>query len=260
MGYKNIMVDIEGARATITLNRPEALNALNQELLTELETALRSIGGDSEVRVVILTGKGRAFCAGADMKSLESMENPQQMREHLCQIYKVHDLLESLGQPVIAALNGLTLAGGLELAMACDLIVASEEARIGDQHARYGLIPGGGATQRLPRRIGINRAKELLFTGKWITAIEAERIGLVNQVVPHENLYEAAAEMASSLAALSPAANKNIKQLVNKGMQIDLESALKLEFEAEMEHMSGSDAREGLAAFKEKRKPKFGGR
>ena len=259
--YKNILLQVEGAKATITLNRPEVLNALDWTTLSELEAALKGIEEDSQIRVVIIAAAGRAFCTGADLSYLKTTRNnPLEMSDFLHLACRVHNLIESLSKPVIAAVNGLALAGGLEMTLACDIVIASETARLGDQHANYGIIPGGGGTQRLPRIIGIRRAKELLLTGKWITATEAERIGLINQVVPPDKLSEAANELADKLASLSPVASRAMKELVNQGIQIDLNAALELEIGAVFKHSFTEDFREGLAAFKEKREPKFSGK
>ncbi len=188
MNYKNILVQIDGAKATITLNRPEVLNALNWDLLSEMEASLRSLEENNQIRVIIITGAGRAFSAGADLSHVKNiLDQPLALVDFLHLAHRVHNFIEKMSKPVIAAINGLALAGGLELAISCDVIIASETARIGDQHANFGLIPGGGGTQRLPRLIGIRRAKELMFTGKWLTPAEAERIGLINQVVPADS-------------------------------------------------------------------------
>jgi enoyl-CoA hydratase/carnithine racemase len=161
---------------------------------------------------------------------------------------------------VIAAINGFALAGGLELVEACDIAIASQEARLGDQHANFGLMPGGGGTQRLPRLVGVRKAKELLFSGDWVSPQEAERIGLVNRVVPAEKLEEAVDEMAKKLAEKSPLATKAMKAAVNRGMQTDLATALELEIGTILHHFTSEDVIEGINAFEEKRKPVFKGK
>ena len=174
--------------------------------------------------------------------------------------HTICNTIENLSKPVIAAINGLALAGGLEIVECCDIAIASEEARLGDQHANYGLVPGGGSTQRLPRLIGIRKAKELLLTGDWISAKEAEAIGLVNKAVPANKLEEVVNELATKLAERSPMASKAIKFLVNRGMQTDLATALELEKGAVAHHSTSEDVAEGMRAFMEKRKPVFKGR
>ena len=190
------------------------------------------------------------------------LDNPPAMREFLELWRRVYDSIQELGKPVIASINGLALAGGLELVTACDLAIASEEAQLGDQHAAVGLIPGGGNSQRLPRLIGVRKAKELLFTGDWISAKEAERIGLINRAVPADKLEETVNELSRKLAVeRSPVAAKVNKSLVNQGIQVNLSAALDLEPGAAVHHFTSSeDAKEGVAAFTEKRKPVFKGR
>ena len=213
------------------------------------------------MRVVVITGSGRAFCAGADLKYIkELLGNPQKMAEFGQLFHETYGMIENLSKPVIAAINGLALAGGIELLEACDIVIASEEVRIGDQHANFGLVPGGGGTQRLPRLIGIRKAKELLLTGDWVSGKEAEAIGLVNKAVPADKLEEAVNEMATKLAERSPMASKTIKFLVNRGMQTDLATGLELEKGALASHSATEDMAEGVAAFLEKRKPVFKGR
>lgn len=222
---------------------------------------MKEIEKDDRIRVAIITGAGRAFCAGADLSYVKNLfESSQEILEFLKLAHRVHNFVENLGKPVIAALNGLTLAGGLELAMSCDIVVAAETARLGDQHANYGIIPGGGGSQRLPRIVGVKRAKEMLLTGNWITAAEGEKYGLVNHVVPPEKLMETAHEIADKLARVSPVASRNMKYLVNKGMQVDLYSGLEMEIGVAFQHFFSEDYREGITAFKEKRQPEFKGK
>ncbi len=221
MTYNKIILEKKNGIAKITLNRPEALNALDEELLSELMAALDDVEKDDSVNVVILTGAGRAFSAGRDLAGvLEGREWVGGAR------YKA---LEDLSKPVIAAVNGYCFTGSFELAMCADIIIASENAVFGDTHARFGIIAGGGQTQRLPRQIGPKKAKELLFTCDTISASEAERIGIVNKVVPPERLEEAAMEMAGKILKNVPEAVRTIKSLVNKGMKTDLETGLKME-------------------------------
>lgn len=225
MAYKKIILEKKGAVAKITLNRPEVLNALDEELMSELVAALDEIDKDDSLRVVILTGAGRAFSAGRDMKQILGERRRKSGRSS-------YEALANLSKPVIAAVNGYCFTGAFEMAMCADIIIASENAVFCDTHARYGLIPGGGQTQRLPREIGSKKAKELMFTSDRISASEAERIGIVNRVVPPEKLEEAAVEMAEKIANNDLKSLRVMKSLVNKGMQKDLETGLKMEMEA----------------------------
>lgn len=223
MTYNKIILEKKNGIAKITLNKPQSLNAVDEELLSELVAALDDIEKDASVNVVILTGAGRAFSAGRDLKGvLEGREWAGGAR---------YRALEDLSKPVIAAVNGHCFTGSFELVMCADIIIASENAVFGDTHARFGITPGGGQTQRLPRQIGAKKAKELLFTCDTISASEAERIGIVNKVVPPEKLEEAATEMAEKILKNIPAAVRAIKSLVNRGMKTDLETGLKMEAE-----------------------------
>ena len=261
MTFKNIILEKKDRIARIILNRPDALNALDQETYTELYEATVDIEKDDSIRVVIITGKGRAFCAGADLKSISSLVgHTYKMLAFIEGCHRTYNAVENLSKPVIAAVNGMALAGGLELVEACDIVIVADTAKLADQHANYGLVAGGGGTQRLPRQISFRKAKELLLTGDWISAQEAERLGLVNKVVPADELEKAAEEMAQKLAKKSPMASKCIKNLVNKGMQADLYTGLQLETTGAAAHFTTEDFREGLSAFGERREPDFKGR
>jgi enoyl-CoA hydratase/carnithine racemase len=221
MAYKKIILEKKDSIAKVTLNRPQAMNALDEEMLAEMVAAFQDIDADNSVNVVILTGAGRAFSAGRDLKGvLEGRERVGGSR------YKV---LEDISKPVIAAINGPCFTGAFELAMCADIVIAAENAVFGDTHARFGIIPGGGQTQRLPRQIGQKKAKELLFTCETISAKEAERIGIVNKVVPAEQLEQAAMEMARKILRNIPEAISTIKSLINRGLKGDLETGLKME-------------------------------
>ena len=221
MVYKKIILDKKDGIAKVTLNRPQAMNALDEEMLSEMAVAFRDIDADESVNVAILTGAGRAFSAGRDLRGvLEGREWVGGSR------YRV---LEDIGKPVIAAINGPCFTGAFELAMCADIVIASENAVFGDTHARFGIIPGGGQTQRLPRQIGAKKAKELLFTCEPISATEALRIGIVNKVVPAEQLDEAAMETARKILRNIPQAIRTIKALINRGLMADLESGLAME-------------------------------
>lgn len=251
MEFTNIIFEKKDGVAKITLNRPKALNALDGPTTSEIEEAIKDIEKDDSVKVVVITGSGRAFCAGADLSYiLDRLDKPEELAKYLQGFRKFCDAIENLNKPVIASINGFALAGGLELVNACDLAIASEEARIGDQHATFGLIPGGGNSQRLPRLIGIRKAKELMYTGEWVSPQEAERLGLVNKVVPADKLEEATNEMAQKLVERSGAATAAIKALVNRGMQTDLATGLDLEAGASLHHFNTKDCKEGIEAFK----------
>ncbi len=224
MSYKKIILEKKGAIARIILNRPEVMNAMDRELISELADALADVDKDDEIRVAILTGAGRAFSAGRDMNQLLEASHERGGLK-----YK---MIEDLSKPVIAAVNGYCFTGALELVLCADIIIASEHAIFCDTHARYARIPGGGLTQRLPRLLGSKKAKELMFTSDRISAQEAERIGLVNKVVPPEKLEEAAIEMAGKIIKNSPRSIKAMKYLVNRGMSMSLEDGLQMEAQA----------------------------
>ena len=260
MEYNNLILDQNGAIAVLTINRPKALNALNSETLTELSTVLDELGRDSSVKVVILTGSGeKAFVAGADiaqMKGLNALEGRRFGQLGQATFRKI----ELMPQPVIAAINGYALGGGCELAMACDLRLASETAKFGQPEVTLGLTAGFGGTQRLPRLVGTGLASELLFTGDLIDAQEAYRIGLVNHVYPLGTLMEEALKLANRIAERAPAGVQLSKSAIQRGMNMDLDSAQAYEAEVFALTFSTSDQKEGCAAFLERRKPVFEGR
>ena len=261
MDFKNIIYEKRGPGAWIYLNRPELMNPLNLEIIQEIGQAWDDLERDYSIKALVITGKGKAFSAGADLsfvkQLMEGGGDPRIFAEYGRTWERVFNGIENSRVPVIGAINGLCLAGGLELALVCDILIASEEARIGDQHTNFGLIAGGGGTQRLPRKIGINRAKELILTGDWITPQKAMEWGLVNMVVPADKLEEAATEMVNKIVSKSSEASRIAKLLVNQGMQMNIHEALKLEQWAIGIHYKGEDVREGLTAFKERRKPQF---
>jgi len=240
------------------------MNALSPDLLDALEVALVELTADKAVRALVITGAGRAFCAGADLAfaldSLSYGSSGDALFSFVERAGAVLDRVASFPKPVIAAVNGLALAGGLELVLCCDLVVATESARLGDAHANYGLLPGAGGAVRLARRIGANRAKQLLFTGELVTAGSLVEAGLVNAVVPDGELEAAADALANKIAEKSPLSHASMKRLVDEGLEQPLEAALRLEVEALKTHLDSHDVREGLAAFREKRKPRFEGR
>jgi len=258
MAYENILFEVEGGIATLTFNRPKALNALNSQTLGEVAEAIRTID-DEEVRVLILTGAGdRAFVAGADITELQKM-TAISARHFATEGQKVLFALENLSMPVIACVNGFALGGGCEIAMACDLIYASEKARFGQPEINLGIMPGFGGTQRLLRLVGRARAKELCLTGDMISAMEAKEIGLVNKVFPPETLIEETRKVATLIASKGKVANRAIKRVINTGMDVDLQSGCVLEVEAFALCFASPDAKEGTTAFLEKRPPHFTG-
>ncbi len=260
MTFKLTLYEKSERVATITLNRPEALNAFSKEVVDEVMQAVEDAKHDDNIGVVVLTGAGeKAFSAGADIKTMIGM-NAIKARELSLMGEKLCFALENLEKPVIAALNGYALGGGLEVAMACDLRIASENARMGQTEINIGLIPGWGGTQRLTRLIGRTKAKELVFTGRIIDAKTAEQLGIVNMVVPPDKLKETVRQFALDLAAKAPVAIKVAKALINKGADISLDSALALEREGFAVVASTEDLQEGVRAFTEKRKAVFKGK
>ncbi len=226
MSYETIILEKKDSVAWITLNRPNMLNAISGQLFLELKTALDEVAEDESVGVIVLTGSGRAFSAGVDIKPTADGTSSGPTEEQALEIIA---MIENLDRPVIAAVNGYCLTGALELATACDIIVASENAIFGDTHARWGLTPVWGGSQRLPRIVGPLRAKEMFFTCETVSANEAERIGLVNRVVPPEKLIEAVGELAGKILANSQPSVRIQKSLVNRGLKMDYASGLRLE-------------------------------
>jgi enoyl-CoA hydratase len=248
------------AVATVTLNRPQALNALDPATLRELARAVREIRRDAGVRAVILTGAGpKAFSAGADIAAMADME-PHEGHSFSQLGHDVMARIEALAVPVVAAVNGVALGGGLELALACDFIVAGEGARFGQPEINLGLVPGFGGTQRLVRRIGQGRTRDLVYLGKTITAGEALRIGLVDRVVPAAELPAAAASLAAELAAKAPIALAQAKRTTAVAADTDLGTGCRFEIEAFATTFATDDRREGLRAFRERRAPRWTGR
>jgi len=259
MSYENIIYRIEAGIATITFNRPKALNALNAALLAELSDALDKVAADEDIRVLLLTGAGeKAFVAGADIGELATF-NTLQAKHFSKSGQTVINKLQELAIPVIAAVNGFALGGGTEIALACDFIYASENAKFGQPEINLGLIPGFGGTQRLPRLIGTNLAKELIFTGKMISAAEAGRFGLVNKVLPPESLMDEVMKVAGEMASKGKVSLRAAKQAINSGINTDLATGLNIEIDAFALSYFSADAKEGTTAFLEKRKPDFKG-
>lgn len=255
-----------GATAWITLSRPDALNSISPRMLGELSALIDLVEQSPQVRVLVITGAGRAFCAGADLKSVKAIADAAgQSADASAMSFHANanallNRIERLRLPVIAAVNGFALAGGLELVLVCDLVVAAASARFGDAHARYGLVPGWGGSVRLPRRIGAPRAKQLMFTAEPVDAATMAAWGLVNTVVPDEQLEAATQALCDQIGARSPLGLRRMKQLVDDGLAQPIEVALRAERSAVEAHFHSHDRREGLAAFAEKRAPLFEGR
>lgn len=259
--FQDIGYEIKDKICVITINRPKVLNAMTYRMRDELFELFSRIKDDPEVRVVVITGSGdRAFMSGADIKELKGDLPALERKEIMMRAHRLMRAIETLGKPVIAAINGVALGGGCELAMACTLRIASENARFGQPEIKLGIFPGYGGTQRLPRLVGAGPALELLLTGKMIDTNEAFRIGLVNQVVPPSELMPAATELARSLVKMPPLAIKFILEVVDRGMEMSLNQALELEADLMVQVFSTGDAYEGLQAFIEKREPVFKGK
>lgn len=259
MAYETLLYEKRHAIGYVTINRPEKLNALNRTVMQELLECFQGLQKDNDVRVVILTGAGdKAFAAGADINEL-AVQTPVVGKETALRGQKVLDLIEDLGKPVIAAINGFALGGGCELAMACTLRVAAENARLGQPEVKLGLIPGYAGTQRLPRLVGKCRALEMLLTGEPVTAPEAHRIGLVNQVVPPPELVAAAEKLAEKIIANAPLAVKFVLEAVNHGMEMSGAEGQFLEAALFGLCCTTADMKEGTRAFLEKRPAKFTG-
>ena len=248
----------DGGIARAVLNRPAQLNAISPALLEDLDRVCEAVEKDRAVRVLTLTAAGRAFCAGADLKAVEELVPDAKRWSGFMRLWhRVFNRVEALPVPVVAGVHGLALAGGLELVLVADLVVMDATARLGDQHANFGLIAGGGGSQRLPRLIGARRAKELMLLGGWVDAERALAWGLVNRVVAAGSVAAAVEELARELARKSGGASRTAKRLVAEGLDLSLADGLELELRLAGEHMRSADAAEGLRAFAEKRTPVF---
>lgn len=260
MAYKNIKIEKKDGIATLKINRPQVLNALNKETISEITSAVEELDADKNVMVVILTGEGdKAFIAGADIKQMSGM-NPLEAKKFSEHGHNMLMKIENSRLPFIAAINGYALGGGCEVLMACDICIAAKSAKIGQPEINLGVHPGFGGTQRLPRLVGRMKAKELILTGKNIDAAEANRIGLVNMVVDDDKLMETAQKIAGQIAGKSTVQTAFIKSLVNKGTDIDINTACALEISYFSSSFSTNDQKEGMKAFLEKRKPEFKGK
>ncbi len=258
--YKNLLFEVEDDIMIVTINRPDRMNALNRETLYEGARFIKDLQFNKDVRAVIITGAGeRAFCTGADLKERVTMDAGE-VRLMVQAIRDTFTAIENLSVPVICAINGYALGGGLELALACDIRIASENAIMGLTETSLGIIPGGGGTQRLPRLIGRGKAKELILTAGRITATEAYEMGILNRVVPEGKALEASIEIAKKIAANGPVAVRQAKFAINRGMEVDIKTGLFMEASAYEACIDTEDRLEALAAFREKRKPAFKGK
>lgn len=263
MGYETLIVQDYGQSVAICLNRPEQLNSISFEMISELMDVLDHFAPKKQLCAVSITGAGRAFCTGVDLKSAQeriAQENGSNANfEFLDQLRLLLIKIETYPVPVIAAVNGYALAGGLELVLACDLVIAAKSAKLGDAHANYGLVPGGGSSARLPRKIGPTRAKQLIYSGEFLEADRLLDWGLVNWVVDDDLLTEELERHVRSLSQKSPIGLRRMKQMVNEGLEQPLDQALKSELLLNADHAKSQDRLEGLSAFREKRQPDFKG-
>jgi len=259
MAYKNIIFNVENEIATITFNRPEVLNALNEASLQEFSNALDAVASDQDIRVLVLTGAGeKSFVAGADITEFLRF-NVLKAKLFAETGHGVVNRLQELPIPVIAAVNGFALGGGCEVVLGCDFIYAAENAMFGLPEINLGIIPGFGGTQRLPRLVGKNMAKEMIFTGKMISAAEARAVGLVNTVCSQNQLMAEVMKTAATMASKGRASLRSAKQAINSGMDVDLKTGCRIEIDAFAICLSSADAKEGTTAFLEKRKANFKG-
>ncbi|MDR1875483.1 MAG: enoyl-CoA hydratase/isomerase family protein, partial [Synergistaceae bacterium] len=258
MAYRDIIYEVKDRIAFITINRPKALNALLMNTKEELGSAIDAVAADDEVLGVIITGSGRAFTAGTDISEIPSDEKSVRAMSKMA--HNLFNKFDELGKPIIAAVNGHALGGGTELALACDIIIASSKATFGVPEIDLGVNPCYGGTQRLPRLVGPMVAKELLFTGRTLNAREAKELGIVNRIVEHADLLPEAEKLMKEIISKAPLAVKYDKYLVNRGLNMTLANALDYEEEVSGVVFVTEDAKEGLKAFLEKRKPVFTGK
>ena len=260
MNDQVLLAEEKDGVAVLTLNRPEVMNSFNFALLHALKEQIEALQFKAGIRVVIITGCGqKAFCAGADLKERTTLDEAQ-VKDFILTIRNLFTAIESLNKPVIAAVNGIALGGGTELALACDIRIAAMNATMGLTETRLAIIPGAGGTQRLPRIIGRGKAKELIFTGRRVDAHEALQIGLANQVCEQEVLMDACLKMAGMICETGPIAIEQAKYAINYGLETDLHTGLDIESKAYWATVPTQDRLEGLAAFQEKRKPVYKGK
>jgi enoyl-CoA hydratase len=256
MAYKYIITETDEQLGIVKINRPDVLNAVNIETILELEDAVRRFGEDDTIAVIVITGEGKSFVSGSDISRLAEMDSLA-AREYSRVGQRVLSFIENVEKPVIAAVNGYALGSGCEIAMACDIRIASEKAKFGQPEVKLGLIPGHAGTQRLARLVGLGKAKELIFTGDLIDAHEALRIGLANRVVPPDKLMEETKAIAGKIIEVGPTAVRVAKTVLNRGVDANLTTANSYEMEVFSMLFSTSEAKEGMKAFLEKRKPKW---
>lgn len=254
--YETIKYEVSGNIGYVTINRPKAMNALNGQVLDELYAAFSEFAADDQAKAAILTGEGKAFVAGADIAQMNQL-NPIEGRALMIKGHKLMNYMESIEKPIIAAVNGFALGGGCELAMACDMRIASEKAKFGQPEVNLGIIPGFGGTQRLPRLVGKGMAKYLIMTAEIIDAQEAHRIGLAEKVVSPEELIPACEKLAQTIMAKAPIAIGVAKTTINNGYDLDMRAASTLEIEAFASAFASQDKGEGMTAFLEKRDANF---
>lgn len=261
--FATIRLELQGALACITLHRPEAMNSMSPQMVTDLSDALDIVEARRELRCLAIRGTGKAFCAGADLKAVKALGDAEDqasaVRAFLGRATALLRRIEQFPMPVIGAVNGMALAGGLEIVLVCDIVLAAEEAKFGDAHARHGLVPGWGGSVRLPRKIGPNRAKWMMFTAETVSAATMAEWGLVHQVVPSAELDASIQALAARITDKSPLGLRRMKQLVDDGLEQPLEVALRNERIMVEAHNPSHDRREGLEAFAQKRPPRFNG-
>ena len=253
-----VLVEVADRTAYVTLNRPEALNAINFDMVCRLEEVILDLSERKDLSVVVLRGAGRAFCAGADLKLiLSGIENEDDLDRFNIRVNRAINSLEDCSLPVVAVVHDLALAGGFEILQACDIVLAAETARLGDQHANFWLIPGGGGSQRLRYILGVHRAKDILLTGRWLSGQEAWQMGLVSRAVPAEELESCLKEVIDTLCQKSPATLKAMKGLINHTYKSEIRKGLEHEKSVFMHYIQGPAPKEGLRAFGEGEKPKL---
>lgn len=254
MSYETILKEIRGRVALITLNRPQALNALNAQLINELNHALDELERDPDIGCIVLTGSAKAFAAGADIKEMAELTYPQ---IYLDDLFSDSDRVANRRKPIIAAVSGFALGGGCELALMCDFILAADNAKFGQPEIKLGVLPGMGGTQRLTRAVGKAKAMEMCLTGRMIDAVEAERSGLVARIVPQDQLLEEALNVAQGIAAKSLPVAMMVKESVNRAFEVSLSEGIRFERRVFHAAFASEDQKEGMAAFIEKREPIF---
>lgn len=256
MNFENLLFKKEDNIGILSINRPKALNALNTQVLKELNEAIDMVSDDDKVHILIITGEGRAFVAGADIAEMKDM-NSSEAREFAKLGLETFRKIELMEKPVIAAVNGFALGGGCELSMCCDIRIASDKAKFGQPETGLGIIPGFAGTQRLSRLVGMGKAKELIYTANMIDAGGAEKIGLVNKVVPAEELMNEAMNMAKNIASKGQIAVRFAKSAINRGYETDIETGMAIERDLFGLCFATEDQKEGMGAFLEKRKPNY---